>query len=259
LTCVGLLLPCALPADTVAVRYREGITHGFLTLRTTEGKTIAEGDLLQIAQGDNVTAKIVFRFRDGSIHEETTVFSQRGNFQLLKYHLVQKGPAFKNAIDTSLDTSTGQFTARYQDGDKEKEINQHLELPSDTSNGMVSMLLKNVPATTQQIALSMVAATPKPRIIKLAITAHGEEPFLIGESRRKATHYVVKVEIGGIAGAIAPVLGKQPPDTHLWISTGEVPTFVRSEGPLFEGGPIWVIELTNPTWPQKPAENSPKN
>ncbi len=35
----------------------------------------------------------------------------------------------------------------------------------------------------------MVAATPKPRLVKLAITPQGEEPFSIGGSSRKATQY----------------------------------------------------------------------
>jgi hypothetical protein len=259
LTCVGLLQPCALPADTVAVHYKEGLVHGFLVLRTLDGKTLAVGDLTQTAQGDAVTTNVVFHFHDGSIHDETTVFSQRDNFKLLKYRLVQKGPAFKHAIDTSIDTSTGEFTARYQDDDgKEKVLNERLDVPADIANGMVALLLKNVPTTTQQITLSMVAATPKPRTVKLAITAHGEEPFLVGDSRRKATHYIVKVELGGAAGVIAPVVGKQPPVIHLWILRDDFPVFVKSEGPLFESGPIWVIELTNATWPRGRGANPPK-
>jgi len=66
----------------------------------------------------------------------------------------------------------------------------------------------------------MVATTPKARLVKLAITRQGAEPFSIGDSSRKVTHYVVKVEIGGAAGLVAPLLGKQPPDIHVWILVG---------------------------------------
>jgi len=59
----------------------------------------------------------------------------------------------------------------------------------------------------------------------------------------------VKVEIGGIAGMFAPLLGKQPADTNIWVAFGEAPAFVRSEGPLSLGGPIWSIETTTPVWP----------
>jgi len=59
----------------------------------------------------------------------------------------------------------------------------------------------------------------------------------------------VKVDIGGVAGVVAPLVGKQPEDSHVWILEGEAPAFVKSEGPLFMGGPPWRIELTNPAWP----------
>src|SRR6185436_10521152 len=65
---VGLLAAIAvawagleLRAAPVAVRYSEGLVHGFLALRTLDGRTIAEGDLSQRARGEQVTARIVFR------------------------------------------------------------------------------------------------------------------------------------------------------------------------------------------------------
>jgi hypothetical protein len=54
---------------------------------------------------------------------------------------------------------------------------------------------------------------------------------------------VVKVKIGGIAGLVAPLVGKQPPDLHVWIKGGEVPAFVKFEGPIYNGGPVWRVEL----------------
>ena len=54
---------------------------------------------------------------------------------------------------------------------------------------------------------------------------------MIGNSARKATHYVVKVKIGGIAGVERALIGKQPPDSHVWILQGDAPAFVESEGP----------------------------
>jgi hypothetical protein len=66
---------------------------------------------------------------------------------------------------------------------------------------------------------------------------------------RKATHDVVEIELGGIAGLIAPLLGKQPPPSNVGILGGEAPAFVRMDGPLYAGGPIWRIELASPVWP----------
>jgi hypothetical protein len=133
-----------------------------------------------------------------------------------------------------------------------------MALPNDLANGLIFTLLKNVRAGDAAINWSMLAATPKPRLVKLAITPQGEDTFLIGDMKRTATHYVLKIKIGGVAGAVAPLVGKQPPDIHVWILGGEAPAFVKSEGPLFEDGPIWRIEMTSPTWPTPAPEQSTK-
>ncbi len=56
----------------------------------------------------------------------------------------------------------------------------------------------------------------------------------------------MKVEIGGLTGVVAPLLGKQPPDTLIWLIGGDAPTFVGSKGPLYGGGPVWTIKLVSP-------------
>src|SRR5512138_3378452 len=103
LATLGLLLTRAAPGagEPVAVRFREGLVHGLLALRTPAGEILADGDLVQVAQGDRVTSRLVFHFRDGSRSEETTVFSQRRTFRLVSDHLVQKGPAFDKPMDVA--------------------------------------------------------------------------------------------------------------------------------------------------------------
>jgi hypothetical protein len=100
LACASVLSPPVLLGDTVPVRHSEGLMHGFLVLRTLDGKALADGQLTQEAQGDRVTAHLVFRFKDGSLYEDTTIFSQRGTFRLLTDHQIQKGPSFKQPVDT---------------------------------------------------------------------------------------------------------------------------------------------------------------
>jgi hypothetical protein len=242
------------PADErrpVRVRHTEGVVHGFLVLSTLDGTTLADGDLIQVARGDRVTSRLIFKFKDGSVHEETAVFTQRGQFRLLSAHLVQKGPAFEHPMEVAIDAAQGRVTVHYTDDGKEKVITERMKVPPDVANGVMLTLLKNVPPNTQRIDLSWVAATPKPRLVKLEITAAGEDSFSIGNSSRKAMHYVVKVDIGGITGLLAELLGKQPPDSHIWIALGEAPAFVKLEGPLALGGPPWRIELTNPVWPDE--------
>jgi hypothetical protein len=254
----AVLWPCVLAAEPVAVRYTEGALHGFLVLRTLDDKLLAEGDLTQTVRGDQITARLVFQFKDGSVHEETTVYSQRQRFQLISDRLVQKGPTFPQPLDMSIDGTTGQVTVRYRDENGEHKSEAKLEVPSDLANGILPKLLMNAPSDTMPKTVSLIAAAPKPRLVKLAIAAAGLERFSIGGSPRQATHYIVKVEIGGIAGLLAPLLGLQPPDSHVWILGGEVPAFVRAEQPLYVGGPVWKIELASPVWPTTPTSPSAK-
>jgi hypothetical protein len=245
-----LLISGGTAAAQVAVRHPEGLLRGFLVLRTIEGDTLAGGDLAQESRGDRVTSRMVFHFKDGSIHDETVVYTQRRSFRLLSYHLVQKGPAFLIPMDVSIDGPKGRVTVRYKDEDgKEKVETEQKPLPADIANGMVLTLVKNIAPGAQETIVSMVGATPKPRLVKLKITKVGQEPFSAGGPRYEAIHYLVKVEIGGVTGVLASLLGKHPPDHHVWIVGGAVPGFVRAEGPLYLGGPSWRIELASPAWP----------
>lgn len=256
-TCI--LSGVAASASPIAVRYKEGMVHGFLVLSTLDGIAIAAGDVIQVTRGDQVTTQVAFRFKDGSRQEETTVFSQRGNFRLISYHLVQKGPSFKNASDLSITCATGQVTVGYTDNDgKEKVANEHLKLPPDLGNGLIPLLLMNIQEGTPQIEVPMVVAAPKPRLVKVVVSAQGTEPFSLGGFSREAAHYVAKIDLGGVAGVVAPIVGKQPPDLQIWILGGEAPVLLKSETLSYAGGPVWRIELASPVWPQASDADSKK-
>jgi len=237
-----------LRADPIVVRHPEGVSHGFLVLRTIAGKTIATGDLIQEVKGDEVTSELVFHFKDGSIHDETTVFSQHHTFHLLTDHLIQKGPSFPHPIEVSIDASKGEVHIRSMEDGKEKVATEHVDVPEDSANGMILTLLKNISPEISETKVSMITTSSKPQRVTLAISPGDQQAFKIGGVTRKATNYRVKVEIGGVKGMIAPIVGKQPPDTHVWILNGRAPTFLRSEGTLYQGGPIWRIELANVEW-----------
>jgi hypothetical protein len=250
-----LLSPLTANAEPVNVRFTEGLVHGFLTLKTLDGEQLAEGDLIQTAKGFRVTTRLTFHFKDGSLYDETAVYSQRQRFRLLSDHIVQKGPSFPQPTDMTIDVASGQVTVRYADDHGEQKVeSEHLDLPPDLSNGLILTLLKNVRPDAPPKSFGFVAATPKPRLVKLVITPQAEDSFTLAGSPRKATHYQLKVDIGGITGLVAPLVGKQPPDSHVWILEGEAPAFVKSEQPLYNGGPLWRIELVSPTWPRSASQ-----
>jgi hypothetical protein len=248
----ALMLASALvAAEQVPVRHAEGVAHGFLALRTLDGSPVADGDLIQTTSGADVTSRLIFRFKDGSLHDETTVFTQRGHFRLVSDHLVQRGPSFPRAMDMTI-RSPGSVRVRYSEDGKPKEDAADLALPDDVANGGVILaLLKNVDPKAVPGSFSYIAATPKPRLVKLALTVAGNESFRTGTESHTAVHYVLKVELGGLTGVLAGLFGKQPPDSHVWILTGEAPAFVKSEQSLYTGGPVWRIELVSPVWPRQ--------
>lgn len=252
---LGLIVLAALLSATassqVQVRHTEGLVHGFLTLRTLEGELLADGDLLQTAQNGRVTSRLVFHFKDGSLHDDTVVFTERGAFRFVSEHLIQKGSAFPHPLEMTINGASGQVTVHYTEDGKEKDATEHMQLSPDLASGMVLTLLKNIKPDAAETRVSFVAPTPKPQMVKLLIKPVGEEPFTTGEAHRKAMHFNVHIDIGGLKGAVAGLLGKQPPDTNVWILEGEAPAFVKSEGPLAIGAPVWRIELVSPVWPKE--------
>jgi hypothetical protein len=238
----------------VAVRFPEGITHGFLTLRTMDGKPLADGEFTQMPSGNHITGHMTFHFRDGSSYDETTVFQQQRMFRVLTDHVVQRGPAFPQPIDMSIDAASGDVVVRYTDkGGEQKVESQHFDIPSDLANGLIQTVLKNVQPDALPKSFAYVAATPKPRLVKLVPSIAGHDRFAVGRLARPATHYALKVDIGGLAGTLASIFGKEPPDSHVWILGGGAPLFLRAEQPFYNGGPLWRIELASPAWSSRPA------
>src|SRR6266511_4803279 len=56
-------------AAPVEVRFLEGVTRGFLVLRSTTGQIVGHGELLQTAHSDRVESRMIFRFKDGSLYD----------------------------------------------------------------------------------------------------------------------------------------------------------------------------------------------
>jgi hypothetical protein len=111
---------------------------------------------------------------------------------------------------------------------------------------MVTTLLKNLSGNPARVELPIVLATPKPRLVKLQIAPAGEDSFRIGALEHKAVRYQVHIDLGGVVDILADLAGKAPADTRVWMERGEVPGFVRSEGPMAIGTPEWRIDLASP-------------
>lgn len=232
-----------LQAEPIHVRYRQGSSHGFVGLKALNGALVAVGEVTQTVHGDEVTSRLVLRFPDGSVDDDLTTFTQHDTFRLVRDHHTQHGPSFPKPIDILVEAGTGQITSRTEDG---KATMEHLDLPSDLANGMPPNLLLNILPSTPETTVSYVAPGSKPRLIHISIKPTGTLPFRIGGMRRKATEFTLHVELGGLAGVVAPMVGKAPSDYRIWIMPGVPPAVIREEGPLYEGGPVWRLEQISP-------------
>ena len=245
-----LLWPPLLTAAPVSVRFVEGATRGFLLLRSPSGILLAQGDLFQMDRKGEVESRMVFRFKDGSVYDETVVFTQQRVFTLQNYRLLQHGPVFAEDTDILLERTSGKYrvkTKARKDG-REEVLEGSLALPPDLYNGMVLTVAKNLPRGASA-TIQIVAFPPTPRIIQLHLATVGEHKVLVGELVKTATHYVLNPQLGIWLKLITTLLGRVPPDYHAWILADEVPAFVRFERPLYATGPTWRVELTMPRWP----------
>ncbi|HTI06493.1 MAG TPA: hypothetical protein VL549_14380 [Gemmatimonadales bacterium] len=223
----------------VPVHWSEGTLHGFLELHTAGGALIAEGDLLQVARDSDLESRLVFHFSDGSLFRETVTFTQHGVFRLKDYRLEQQGKAFEADLDVSL-AASGAYDVRttsHKDG-KEQRYTGTLDLPADVYNGLIPIIGKNLDRQAGR-TVHIVAFTPKPYVIPLAMVPSGEE--------NKVVRFTLKPKLNLLQRVGAALKHQSPPDSYIWILTQDVPAFVRFQGPLY-AGPVWRIDLTRPRW-----------
>jgi hypothetical protein len=239
---VGMVLTVLLAGSTqaapVAVRFQEGVTRAFPVLRTLEHETLAQGELTQVAHGDRVVSRLVFRFKDGSLHDETAVYSQRRVFTLLHYRIVQRGPSFPETLEAWVDRDTGRYEVRHRlDEDSPEEyVHGEVTLPEDVYNGLLTLVIKNLDSTEETV--SIVAFTPRPRVVKVRLLPLAEERAPVAGTPLPVVRYHVRPQLG----LVAALLVADIPDARIWVLPGEAPAFLRAEGPLYFMGPVWRVE-----------------
>jgi hypothetical protein len=249
LLAMAMLLWAPAPeAAPIAVRLPEGNFRGFLVLRSPDGTVIAHGEQSQRPIGNTLQSRLQLKFKDGSVFDETFTYTQAKVFRLDRYRLVQQGPSFPT-MDVSFDRKSGQYQARTQakKGDEEKTASGRLEIPDDVYNGLAGTLLKNLSAGASATA-QMAAFTPKPIMLKMELSTEGDDRVSLGGQIMTAKRHLVKLDVVGLKGVIAPLVGKDPPDLRYWLVAGNVPVFVRFEGAMFLNGPVWRLEMTTVGW-----------
>jgi hypothetical protein len=241
----------ALHASPVPVLQRQGALHGFLLLYDSNGKQIAAGEQYNIVHGREIHTRLVFRFYDGSLDDDTAVYRQGRVIHLIRDHHIQKGPSYPHPLDVTIDVPAGRVTWIADSGKAPQQKSQRLRLPNDLINGIFWLVTENFPPNAGQVENSYLVVGSKPRIVKMTFTPDGADNAKLGATARKADRFKIHIDLGELAGVVAPAVGQQPPDLQMWTSDGPAPVFLRMTGPLYEKGPAWTILFTAPAWPEE--------
>lgn len=256
---IGLMLMVALPATAapIPVRFVEGATHGYLILRDERGDRLADGEMIQKTHGPLVEGQLIFRFKDGSLHDERVSFTQKHVFTLQSYKLLQRGPSFPIAIDLAMERKTGEYRLQSsRNGSADDPTTGRIDLPDDVSNGMVMTLLRNLTSGHGE-TVHFIAFTPDPKVIELKLVPAMKTSIRIGDVAKQVTQYVLEPQLDSLTMFFGKLLGKLPTafHYHFWLLTDDVPAFGGFEGPLYLNGPTWRIEQTTVSnlWPSQAA------
>ncbi len=230
-------------AQAVPVRHVDGRLHGFVVLRSEDGREIGFGEATQWVHGSRVTYRMVYRFHDGSLDDETAIFTQNHTFQLVSDHHIQRGLFFPKPLDLTIEAG-GRVTSRTVDGSGKPRVEvRQMDLPPGLVNGYLCSVLANLSPDAPVAKLAMVSPTEEPRLIHLDVSSDGQAGVSIAGARREAAVFRLKSELGGVAGVVAPLLGRQPADIVVWVLQGEAPAVVRATGQLTDDTPVIAIEM----------------
>ena len=240
----AITLGAAAHAETIPVRHIQRPMHRFMVARSEDGKTIASGEFSQVAQGDEVTMRLTYRFADGSIDDEETTYTQKGAFRLVRNHHMQKGPFFTKPFDFTVEAATGIVTSRTIDKNGKIHVeSKRMGLPDDLANGLVGTLLLNVPHNTAPFRVGMLAPAGGGRLIRLLISPEGEQTVQLEGQTLKAAVFRIHPELSGIVRMIARLLGLQPKDVMVWVLEGDEPAVAVIVGQLGGYGPVVSSDL----------------
>ena len=256
---VGLMLMAVFSATAapIPVRFVEGATHGYLILRDERGDRLADGEMIQKTHGELVDGQLVFRFKDGSLHDERVSFTQKQVFTLQSYKLLQRGPSFPTEIDLAMERKTGEYRLQSsRNGSADEPLAGRIDLPDDVSNGMVMTLLRNLTPGHGE-TVHFIAFSPDPKVIELKLVPTTKTSIRIGDAAKQVTRYALEPQLGSLTMFFGKLLGKLPNafHYHFWLLTEDVPAFGGFEGPLYLNGPTWRIEQTTAshTWSSQAA------
>jgi hypothetical protein len=226
-----LLLLCG-PAQAVEVTHPEGNLRGFPII-SEKGHRVAIGFVAQWLDGDRLKCDTRYDFEDGRISDEKVTLRQ-------KPELIQDSWFWEERKDgrvlrrIHVDFETGMANAMKLEKGKPKTWTAKLKIhPGQTFAGSgVSYAIKNLRdrlVAGHPVTLSVVAYTPKPRMVDVRIRHAGREPLHFVGRDLLADRFVLHPEVSWLVQLIA-----HPPDNYYWLYKDDPAGFLQFQGPLQE-------------------------
>jgi hypothetical protein len=245
------------PAQLLRLPLAEGAAHGFPMMCDAEGRRLADGEFIQIPEGDRLHVKLSYDFGAGHRIEENTVMRQRPTLAQEEWTWTEtRAGAVVRRF--SVHFATGQATAEKpaEAGRKQWEEDLNIE-PGRTFAGFAFTLaiesLRERLRRGETVELQAVGFTPKPRLVTVEITFGGRDEMTMGHRRVTGERFIVHPKIPWVAKLFI-----NAPDTRIWLIDPAPNGFLRWEGSLAEpDDPVVRVDLLpgETSGPAAPAHN----
>jgi hypothetical protein len=250
---VGLVAAFALSrAWALELRSMPGAVHGFPSMSDEAGHVIADGELAQELHGDELVARVRWRFRDGHRAEEEDTFTTRPE-------LAQRTFSWRETSDRG--TELRRFEVDFESGRASAVVagshplheDVKLELPRGRSFAGFGAALaaSELPLEHEgaRESISFVAFTPQPREITLEIRRGKEESVPAGGRSIESDRFTLHPRL-----PFPVALFVHPKDAQLWFTHRPPRALVRSEQNLVaKDDPRVVIDVFPRAPPSTPS------
>jgi hypothetical protein len=234
-----ILIVATSAARAVEPNELEGATHGYPGLYDSNGQKLANGEFQQWVENGRLHVTITYRFPDGKVWEEKSVFRQQPEMLQEKWSW-RESKEGKTEREFNLDFVDG--TAMTHLNGKDVSVKIDIE-PGRTFAGfgftialsnLYDRLLKG-----ETIELKAIGFTPKPRVVAVNVFQAGLDRIEMGGRVFRGNHFMIRPDLPFMAKLFI-----RAPDNHIWLTNPKPATFLRWEGPIvMPSDPIIRVDL----------------
>jgi hypothetical protein len=218
--------------DPIQLQWMEGDVAGVTAIWSPDAtKVIGFVEYHQHRQGDRLEATRVARFADGSSDEDQVEARVGGTLEALGGRSIIRDQRGTSVVDLTIDVPGGHISGFSADGANRTTYDEKAHLSAGTYWGpLIFMVVKNFDQneTDGRVVFRTVAATPKPRVLDMALVRDGTATV----SRPGGTLDVVVLSLRPtINWLVDPIIRRIAPPTQFFIQPGTPPALARFEGP----------------------------